>query len=423
MLSTDKTIGDALRNRKHDFVVPQKHKYPLMRIATPSKNIPSKRRSKEPIYSSASSGNNIIRFDYPRADFQDFREGFIAFDLALTKVGGTYARLSQGVGSIVERMKIFLGEKEVEDVQSYNLLCSYIHETANNTDAASAILRKTAGVGTQLERNAMGAVTTEYHLPLVSGFLDWGVYPLKFMNDVLRIELHMANVNTCVETDGTDPVFTINNAIFHTNRVEHLGPFEDRIQSMLKAGIPMSYPTYTHYLANAAGNSKQDVQVPHVSDLVRKIHTFLQDSTTATSLTANEKLLNWPKGGINSIHYEINNRNYPDEPMSAQGAISNDVYQAYLRSFGYWKLNGLSQLEPSIDVDTFNLNRFFLLLDLQSAPNEELISGSTLSSDASDFLMKIIFDAPLANHYIHTFVEHERLGVIRGSNSITSRKF
>jgi PII-like signaling protein len=422
MLASDKTIPVGVQRGNHELVVPQRMKYGTMKMAIPSIPLPNKRRSVDHTYST--NGNSIIQFRFPKTHFHDFRKGFVSFDLAIGTGGGTYKRLSQGIWSIVDRMKIFVGEEEFEDIQKYNILHTYLNESGANSDASATMLRGSSGVGTQVERNALGAVTTSYHLPLVSGVLNMGVWPLKLMKDVLRIELHLGNPQEYVETDwvGTAPVITITNPKFHNEKVSYLQSMENKISRELDRGMNLSYTTFTHYLSNSSGATEQNIQIPHIADLNDALHVLFQTAATTSDTTTNDKFLTWPKAGFSSVQYEINNTNRPEEPIDGQDDNANEAYQQYLKYYGFWPLSGMSQKEPPIDVNAYNSSRFFVIEDLRSAPNEPLVSSTTFSDANSDTLMKMKWTAPFVGYNIHSYVEHKKLGVLHRSASRSGRK-
>jgi hypothetical protein len=163
----------------------------------------------------ASNTNNIVRFRFNNDGLIDFSRGFFAFDLSLTGGTGTYARVSQGIWSIVNRVRLTTGN-ELEDMREYGRLHNLLWETHRDPEVGS-VLGEVYGYGTQSQRNTWGATPTkDYAMPLLCGFFLTGPIPMGLFNQMLTLELYLEDPLRCIETDSPTPVvFTLTNVYFH----------------------------------------------------------------------------------------------------------------------------------------------------------------------------------------------------------------
>ena len=148
----------------------------------------------------------------------DFRSHSLEFTVTGTPgTGATFTRFNKDIRSIIQRMVIKFGGKVVYDCQNQNLLFNLFDGTYDfNWEDSCGLIA--LGTGDATQRNAdfinPNRIYSVQLYGLTPEFLN-KVLPLQKLQVQLTIELTLAAPNVCIECDGTNPSYQVNNVRFH----------------------------------------------------------------------------------------------------------------------------------------------------------------------------------------------------------------
>lgn len=353
-------------------IIPHDLKICAAKYGSPNLREPVKIRSASTSY--ASNGNNEVIWQLNNDGIYDFRRGYITFDVAIAKTGGTYARLASGSWSIWYRMRTLLGF-ELENIQEYNRLFSMLWNAENDV-RQSGNYGMLFGLGTATDRNAAGAVVQHYAMPLLSGWLGTDPLPLNMFNVVSELRLTMGDATTFVETDGTAPVVTITNLLLHCERVSAASPYYDFVKSaVLTGGLNLSFPTWQYYSQSLATGSQNlnSIIINHKSASMKSIVMVWTAQQTVNTTTTNDKFITWPNL-MNKSQWKVFGRFFPEEPIVFADPFTAEAYFIYLNWLtDEWHLSGnLPGTPPPIAaVDFAQGNQFLSILDVNGYPYDK----------------------------------------------------
>jgi len=350
----------------------------------------------------STSTDKIVRFFFPNTQVLDFRRGAITFNLQITNSNGSYARLSQGIWSIFNRVRLSTG-MELEDIREYNLLHSLIWETFRDDDAGDNV-GPVYGYTSQAERNILGATTTGYQMPMLCGFFLSGAVPLSLFQEQLKLELYLEDTDRCVETDSnTTPIITLTNIYFHYEVLEMAPGVEMNIRNMAKAsGVCYPFRSFTYYTQSLTSSVTNNV-IPHSSAGIDAFISVMRNYSNLASRTTNDKFITWLPNNTLQHQLKLNNEYYPLEPTSCTDPQS---YIEMLRWISKWKLGGVYNRPTSISYEAYNLNRFIIIKSVEMYPGEGLVNEvSTDMSGQYVYLLLWMSSAPPSNTNLDTFVQ------------------
>jgi hypothetical protein len=370
--------------------VPQSMKFPGVVVGMPQARDETKLPSDNNTY--GTNTQRIVKFVIPNEHIVDFRQGYVAFDLTVTVTGGTYARLAQGVWSAFDRVRIKGATSgEVEDLRMYNLLQTVLYEALVEEGISGTLGESLWGVGTTVQRNAWAA-GKRYGMPLLCGLLSKSVLPLKFMTDVIEVELYLADPSTCVETDGSDPVITLNNLKLHYEKIRADRAYEQNLKDQIATkGINFHFKSYEHFGNNVTA-ARTSNQINHRADSVDFVINLFRDQNTMNDPTVNDKFLTWGKNNVTQYQTMINGERHPEEPIECQG----DAIQAYITLLKWqrkWVVDGLKEDPPTIDGAAFNSNKFLMIQDLRAHLESDVINPRGTATHSADMQLDVLMSA------------------------------
>lgn len=353
----------------------------------------------------STNSDKIVRFNFNNSGLVDFRRGFLSFDLTLTTNGGTYRRLSQGVWSIFNRLVLKTGAT-LEDIREYNLLHSLIFECTKSYDVQDVLGPDAYGYATQSVRNAKGANVTNYSMPLICGFMLSGIVPLGVLQQVLQLELYIDEPVRFVETDGTNPVITLTNVFMHYDVLCLGDEFTAAINSMTtSSGLCYPFRSFTYYTQPLI-TAQSNLVIPHSSSGIESYINVMRRSDTMNSMTVNDKFLTWNKNDCFDAQLRFNNDFYPLEPVKYDGDQLQG-YITYLKWVDSWKLAGIyTKTTPTITAQAFNTDRFVIINQIETNPNEGLISDKSTTMAGNNVFLRLTLNSSPANPTnMETFVQ------------------
>lgn len=414
-------------------VVPESLKFQDQKRGLAARRVPVKISAESPTY--ATNNNKIVRIIFPSSTIFDTRNGYVTFDLTLTKTGGTYARIHSGVFSIFQRLRILSGSTEVELLPDYNRLYAALWEMTNPIDVTGNIGVTRMGFGTQAQRNALGAASsTGYVCPLFSGMLNTELLPFDNFSAPVEIQLILDDAVNFVETDGTNPIVSISNVRFHIERLELDASYRAQLKQYVAShGLTIGFRSWDRVITTLSTGAVQSIPISVRNSSVNGILNFFINSATIGSTTTNDRFITWSPfpsatgsggagdGALVTTQLNINATQFPDEPIDCLNYGRYEAYQMYCRWLMKWKLNGFLPIAPPISSDAFNVNRFVQIDDLEPYPEEgDLINPFSTIMNSTVLQKKQVFNNTIASGWQQdSYVEYYKLINIGVDNSVS----
>lgn len=345
-----------------------------------------------------SNGNNEVIVQLSNDGIYDFRRGYVTYDVTLSQTGGTYIRLAQGAWSIWYRMRTLLGF-ELENMQEYNRIYSLLWDAINDERQSAVIGMGLMGIGTPSQRNTLGATTSHYAIPLLSGFLDQDPLPLNMFNQVAELRLTMGDASTFVECDGASPIVTISNFILHCERISASSSYTASVQSsVLTQGLTLSFPTWQYYSQSLPAGSQNlnSLFINHKSASLSSIVQIWTPQQTVNSTTTNDKFLNWQRL-TNQHQFKIYGRFFPEEAIVYNDPAATEAYFVYLNWLtDEWQLSGELRGTPApiSNLQFSQGNRFLTIMDVNGYPEDKDVINALGTENST---VQLQFDAYLTN--------------------------
>lgn len=401
--------------------VPDSVKFKPVKAGLSARRVPIKWRSAEQTY--ATNGNKLVRIILPDEDLYDTRAGYLSFDLVLTKTGGTYARIHSGIFSIFNKFRCLVNSTEVENIINYNDIMVKLWEMTNPNLTTGNIGVTSLGFGTQVQRNAQGAAaSTSYACPLMSGVLNTELLPFDNLSTGMVIELTLEDPLMCVETDGTNPVISISNVVFHMERLELDESYRNYVASHVRShGLQLGFHTWERNINALTQGTMQNIAINSKNSSVNGILNFFKLSSEASTTTVNDKFLTWLPLGMTSFQLNVNGRIFPDEPIDCVSINRFEPFQMYCRWAKKWKLNGQLDQPAPINSQVFPVNRYVFICDFEPFPEcDDLVNPFTTLGNSANIIIKITFDALIpANYQLDSWLESFRQIKIASNGKIT----
>lgn len=350
--------------------------------------------------------DKIVRFNFNNSGLIDFRRGYLSFDISVTTTGGTYKRISQGIWSIFNRLVLKTG-RTLEDIREYNLFHSLLFEATKSYDVQDVLGPDAYGYATQAVRELKANNTTNYSMPVICGFMLSGIVPLGALQQVLQLEMYLDEPTKFVETDGTQPNVTLTNIFFHYEVLELGDEFTAAVKSMTTSGGGLCYPfrTFTYYTQPVI-TALSNLVVPHSSSGIETYVSILRRSDNMNTTTANDKFLTWNKMDAFDCQIRFNNDFFPLEPIQYDGDQLQG-YTNYLKWVDSWRLAGIyTKVTPTITAQAFNTNRFIIVNNLETYPNEGLVSDKNTTMAGNNVFLRLqLNQSPAFPVSCETFVQ------------------
>jgi hypothetical protein len=404
-------------------VIPESLKFQDQKRGLAARRVPVKLRAETS--QNASNNNKQIRIIFPSNTIFDTRNGYLTFDLALTQTGGTYKRIHSGIFSIFQRFRVVSGATEIEDLRDYNRLYAALWEMTNPIEVTGNIGVVRMGFGTQLQRNALGAASsTGYVCPLFSGVLNTELLPFDNFSSAVEIQLYLDDAINCVECDGTNPIITISNVVFHVERLELDPAYRAKLrQYVLSNGLTIGFRTWDRVITALTTGAVQSVPISVRNSSVNGILNFFINSAQIGTTTVNDRFITWSPfpsatgtgaagdGALVTTQLNINATQFPDEPIDCLNYGRYECYQMYCRWLMKWRLNGFLAIAPPINSDAFNTNRFVQIDDLEPYPEEgDLVNPFSTIMNSTVLQKKQIFNNTIGSNWqLDSYIEYYKL--------------
>src|SRR6201985_3122746 len=205
--------------------------------------------------------HKLIRIAIPNGSIYDTRNGYLTFNAAITKTGGTYARFASGIFSMFNRIRVLAGATGIKDIRDYDRITTILTELFQPILSTGNVGVTSMGFGTQAQRNALGS-GADYACPLYSGVFGTELLPFDNIPNQIWLELYLEDPTACVETDGTLPITTISNIIFHMERLELQDDYRRYIASYVRSnGLKLGWHAWERFSQTLAPGTNQNITI------------------------------------------------------------------------------------------------------------------------------------------------------------------
>lgn len=418
----DKSVGLANTEfSSTDAIIPQSIRFNKVKRTIAARRVPVKIRAENQSYSTAT--NKLIRIPLPNGSIYDTRNGYLTFNLALAKTGGTYIRVHSGIFSIFNRIRVLAGSTEIEDIRDYNRISCILFELFSPILSTGNVGVTSMGFGTQAQRNALGAASsTDYACPLFSGVFGTELLPFDNIPNQIWLELYLEDPTVCIETDGTLPIITLNNMVFHIERLELADDYRRFVSNSVRSnGLTLGWHSWERFSQTLPTGTNQNVTISTKNSSLSVMFNIFLNSATINDTTVNDKFLTWQRQNLSTSQLFINGRVYPDEPIDCVTCSGWECYQTYLEWISKWNLSGIIPIAPSINTSAFFSDRFFQLDDLEAFPElDDVINPFNTIGNSTNLIKKYMFSALTpANYQLDTWVNSFRKIHISPDGSVT----
>ena len=406
-----------------DKIVPDSIRFKTVKSVVPAKRVPVKIRAEQQQYSS--DKNKLCRVILPNNAIYDTRCGYLTFDLQVTVTGGTYKRVHSGIFSIFNRLRILAGSTEIEDLRDYNRIYSILWEILNPALVTGNMGVTSMGFGTQLQRNALATVITQYACPIYSGIFNTELLPFDNLTNQIVLELYIEDPTVCIETDGTLPIITISNIVFHMERLELDTSYRMFIKNYVSSnGLKLGFHTWERYISALTQGINQNITISQRSSSMNGIINLFVDSSTINNTLINDKFLDWLPLTLSTVQDLINGSIYPDEPIDCVSTNRWEAFQMYLRWVQKYAANGIIPIAAPINNTAFAVNRFIQIDDYEPFPElDDVINPFNTLVSTSNIIKKLVFSALIpANFQLDSWIEFFKLICIYQDGSVVVKQ-
>lgn len=349
--------------------------------------------------SQCSARSNKAYFELPNTGIFDFHVSGLYFTMSVSATGGTYARVSNGIYTSINRIRLLVGSKVVEDINNYGLLHSIVNRFGN-PNFTSSLGFALLGEGSQARRNTLAAGHS-YFMNLILGSLAAKPLPLYLMKEKVVLEVYFDNnPSNWIETDGTNPQFNVTNLNFYCDQILFDNQYESQLKSELDrtGSIVLPYVSWENYDNTMTSATSNSLQIPCRKKSLKNMMSVMRTSSTLSDTTVNDKfeVYNNTNITLNCVNFQskINNDFYPQVATQA----SNEDPQAYvemLKLLSFWQ--GYAPEEYSNAVSqNFWIDKFAMCVNLTPEKIsddfndfENTLSGVNTSDNSSTVLMNI----------------------------------
>jgi hypothetical protein len=359
---------------------------------------PVKIRAEQTTYTT--NANNEIIIAFPNDAFYDTRRGYLTFDVNISTTGGGRKRLAEGVWCMLYRLRMLI-PMEVENIQEYNRFYTLMWEMRNEARQAQIVGRGLMGIGTPAERDLLGATTTHYVCPLISGLLDNVMIPFRQINSRCELRLTLDDPTKFVETDGTNPVVSITNVQLHVERIVMDPTLNAKFANQFAtAGLKIYFNTF-NYFSQTVSAGAVELQTLTINNKYASLLDIIQiwiPQNTINNMLVNDKFRTWPK--LSYKHqYLVNGVRMPEEPVTYSDINSAEAFLNYCNWLRKWTFSGNLPMTPvPVGAQEFSQgSKFITIIDMDQYPyDDNVINPMSNESDAIQFQFDTYITNPLA---------------------------
>lgn len=265
----------------------------------------------------------LTQINLPINGIYDFSRSKLIFTASFAQTGGTYVRCSNGIWTMLSRIRILSSSKTIEDFRNYNQWCALFYQMIREPDVDSNF-GPTWGVGSQASRNIWASGYT-YAIPLLCGFFT--LPPLNTdamqggLTEQITMELYWDQPVVFMENDGTLPTYTVNQVLWYVDLLEI--PEASVRKTISQRGSTYKITTVQAYPNPIFQQQNYQITITHkCNSLVALVGVQLTTGNQNTG-TVNDKLETFNYNGCINYQTRINMQYYPQEPIDALGQVGS----------------------------------------------------------------------------------------------------
>lgn len=278
--------------------------------------------------------------------FIDWSKAYLDMDieLAFTNSAGGTPYIKQGVGSLFRNVRVFIGDKQVETVNNYNIfqqMIAYSELPAAGLDSNWVEGNYSSAATAQSWHSTSGTSRYYSHKPKLGLFSLAQLFPA-FACPRVRLELDMASTSQAIVNPGTNTgiSYTINNLrlVYESYKpdIEYLDAFDRKLH---ETGVEFSFPTISNYQTNLMNAGNNDY---YINDTCLSAKAVLWGTMLQSNFASSTADYQFIPAGLQSWWLKYG----PDNISSFQLQFPEMCYEEYLDSIGqagrYANLNSLT---------------------------------------------------------------------------------
>jgi len=201
-------------------------------------------------------------------------------------------------------------------------------------------------------------------------------------------------------------VMTLTNIYFHYDVMTMTDQYAAAINAMATGeGICYPFRSFQVYQQPVL-SAKSSLVIPHSSNGIEAFINVMVESDNQTVTTVNDKMLTYLNNQCQQFQLRINNEYFPLEPVFTLNDPQG--YVVYLRWADCWRLGGLTSRTTPLTTSTeYNTNRFYIINDVETYPNEGLINPmSTTSAGNNVYLILQLAASPGVPTDLYTYAQY-----------------
>lgn len=360
---------------------------------------------------SPTGGQNKIIIKIPNTKTFDFRNGYLQLTLATSGPGGGVTQwMAFGIWNIFKVLRICT-PTILEEIRDYGKYVSFFNETQQPLGLTS-LLGTAWGCVPLAQRQANGATSVTYYIPLASSFLMGSPLPARLFHEELQLELELAPPAECMESSAilTTQSYSLSNVQLWGESIN--APDYDAMLATLIAGsgINFSFRTVDTFRSNPFSGTLYSWAIPQRAASVDGYYILMMDDGFDTNIQNVDKALTWHNGqDVNhqliSGQMRYGGRFYPQQPFDLTG-LAPQMYLQYLKQcklfIGYGLLPQKEGL-PVLSIDQFTSSvapRFFQYYDLNHLSQDGMVSRKSTTAYNVDTVIELKLNGSITNNQI-----------------------
>jgi len=344
------------------------------------------------------------------SDFVDFRDFYLTMFAQITTpgAGSTYDRFSMPFGSIVEKIECFFGSTKVVSIENYGLLraiwrAAKPSAVTNNLDEGSS---------TPATRAAQSVAGRQYIFRPEIQLLE-EVLPLHKSSMPFRIELTLGDVNSVLESDGTNPVFTVSQVYAHYRTMVVPDSYDALLDAKIASGsFLIPFRSWSEYNDTTLSGNSVTIQIGSARfKSVNRLLAVMRGLADSQDLTVDGKMNTFNANGLSTLSLKVGQRIFPPDFYDLN--IDTNFYelmQVFVNTTNN-RYHGRDRFGDILGAATWSTGSTVMPFDLRDdqGVDEDLYgNGIDTSSGNNILLLRInLGGAPAATQKTSTYTEYE----------------
>ena len=374
-------------------------------------------------YVSANPENNYypnqqITIQLPN-DYIDLKNHSLQFTVATNVTGGTYGRFNKDIRSIFKRITVSFGSKIIIDVSNQNLLYNILNDCKDNhwADTAGKILN---GAGDATSRGTDFTNSSRVYAVQLYSFKEdllSKAIPFQKLSVPMYINIYLAAADECIETDGTNPSYIVNNVQLHYSALTPDEGWNQMYNQKVSNGISICFRNYENsYFSSLllAGSTRSSATLNFRSSSLLGLVMVMRLASSIQAPAINDKLNRYDFNSLSQFSVRIGSFQQPLNQLVNYA----DMYSMFVETFG------LSTQAPLAAAVNWNTTNFVACVNLSRHPfmqnRDCILTNGIDTSISSAIIADFQFAAPLAANYVlDVFAVSENQIVLNSSGGIT----